>query len=111
MVIRTIDHFTFARENGYLLIQEFFTFLVAGGMPVTRHPPHRSGLEELPHPAPSSGINAQTLLCRGWLWGRHQPLISLVGNLSYRKNLQLSCKAYAAFKRYLGNRHDCVKKL
>jgi radical SAM superfamily enzyme YgiQ (UPF0313 family) len=45
------------------------------------------------------------------LWGRRQPLISLVGNLSYRKNSQLSCKAYATFKRYLGNRHDGVKKL
>jgi len=53
------------------------------------------------------------ILRRVWgnLWGRRQPLISLVSNLSYRKNLQLSCKAYAAFKRYLGNRHDCVKKL
>jgi radical SAM superfamily enzyme YgiQ (UPF0313 family) len=53
------------------------------------------------------------ILRRVWgnLWGRRQPLISLVGNLSYRKNLQLNCKAYAAFKRYMGNRHDCVKKL
>ena len=41
--------------------------LVAVGMPVARHPPHRSGLEELPHPAPTSGNNAQTLLCRDWL--------------------------------------------
>ena len=40
---------------------------VAVGMPVTPHPPHRSGLEELPHPAPTSGSNAQTLLCRDWL--------------------------------------------
>jgi hypothetical protein len=39
---------------------------VAVGMPVTRHPPHRSGHEELPHPAPTSGSNAQTLLCRNW---------------------------------------------
>jgi len=46
------------------------------------------------------------ILRRLWgnLWGRRQPLISLVGNLSYRNNFQLSCKAYAAFKRYLGNR-------
>jgi radical SAM superfamily enzyme YgiQ (UPF0313 family) len=45
------------------------------------------------------------ILRRVWgnLWGRRQPLISLVGNLSYRKNLQLSCKAYAAFKGYVGN--------
>jgi radical SAM superfamily enzyme YgiQ (UPF0313 family) len=46
----------------------------------------------------------------GNLWGRRQPLMSLVGNLSYMKNYQLNCKAYAAFKRYLGNRHDRVKK-
>jgi len=31
---------------------------VAVGMPVTRHPPHRSGLEELPHPAPALGDDA-----------------------------------------------------
>jgi radical SAM superfamily enzyme YgiQ (UPF0313 family) len=48
------------------------------------------------------------ILRRVWsnMWGRRQPLISLVGNLSYRKNLQLSCKAYADFKRYWGS---CVK--
>ena len=52
------------------------------------------------------------ILRRVWgnLWGRRQPLISLVGNLSYRSNLRLNYKAYADFKRYLGNRHDCVKK-
>jgi hypothetical protein len=33
---------------------------VTVGMPVTRHPPHRSGHEELPHPAPTSGTNAET---------------------------------------------------
>ena len=50
------------------------------------------------------------ILRRVWnnIWGRRQPLISLVGNLSYRKNLQLSCKAYAGFKRYLSNRQDCI---
>ncbi len=53
------------------------------------------------------------ILCRVWgnLWDRRQPLISLVGNLSFRRNSQLSCKAYAGFKRYLGNRHNCLKKL
>jgi len=53
------------------------------------------------------------ILRRVWsnLWGRRQPLMSLVGNLSYRKNSQLSCKAYATFKRYLSNRDNCVKKL
>jgi len=48
------------------------------------------------------------ILRRVWdnLWGRRQPLISLVGNLSYRKNSRLSCKAYSAFKSYLGNGYD-----
>ncbi len=52
------------------------------------------------------------ILRRAWgnLWGRRQPLISLVGNLSYRKNSQLSCKSYAAFKSYMGNRLDSLKK-
>ena len=71
------------------------------------------------------GINYEMLSCEltfysmprilrrvwGSLWGRRQPLISLVGNLSYRKNLQLSYKACAAFNRRLGNRHGCVKKM
>ncbi len=30
-------------------------FSIAVGMPVTRHPPHRSVREELPHTAPTSG--------------------------------------------------------
>lgn len=53
------------------------------------------------------------ILRRVWsnLWGRRQPLICLVGNLSYRKNLQLNYKAYADFKRDLGNRHDSIKNL
>lgn len=42
----------------------------------------------------------------GNLWHRRQPLISLVGNLSYRSNLRLNAKAYANFKSYSGNRHD-----
>ena len=42
----------------------------------------------------------------GNLWHRRQPLISLVGNLSYRSNLRLNGKAYANFKRYSGNRHN-----
>jgi radical SAM superfamily enzyme YgiQ (UPF0313 family) len=36
------------------------------------------------------------------LWHRRRPLISLVGNLSYRNNLRLDCRAYADFKRYGG---------
>jgi hypothetical protein len=46
------------------------------------------------------------ILRRVWsnLWHRRQPLISLVGNLSYRSNLRLNVKAYADFKRYSGNK-------
>ena len=44
------------------------------------------------------------------LWQRRQPLIALVGNLSYRNNLRLNCKAYADFKRYSGNRHNSVRE-
>jgi len=42
----------------------------------------------------------------GNLWHRRQPLISLVGNLSYRRNLRLNGKAYANLKHYSGNRHN-----
>jgi len=41
----------------------------------------------------------------GNLWHRRQPLISLVGNLSYRSNLRLNANAYANFKSYSDNRH------
>ena len=34
----------------------------------------------------------------GSLWQRRKPLISLVGNLSYRNNLRLNSKSYADFK-------------
>ena len=52
------------------------------------------------------------VLRRVWsnLWQRRQPLITLVGNLSYRNNLRLNCKAYADFKRYSGNRHNSVRE-
>jgi radical SAM superfamily enzyme YgiQ (UPF0313 family) len=40
------------------------------------------------------------------LWQRRKPLINLVGNLSYRGNIRVDCKAYADFKRQRGNRHD-----
>ncbi len=33
------------------------------------------------------------------LWHRRQPLISLVGNLSYRSNIQVDRRAYASFQR------------
>jgi hypothetical protein len=40
------------------------------------------------------------ILRRVWgnLWHQRKPLISLVGNLSYRSNLRLNRKAYADFK-------------
>jgi len=44
-------------------------------------------------------------VCRN-LWQRRKPLISLVGNLSYRGNIRVDCKAYAEFMRQRGNRHD-----
>jgi len=39
----------------------------------------------------------------GNLWGRHQPLRSLVSNLACRGNVRLNYKAYADFKRQHGN--------
>jgi hypothetical protein len=48
------------------------------------------------------------ILRRVWdsLWQRRQPLISLVGNCSYRNNLRLNRRTYADFKRQHSNRHD-----
>ena len=37
----------------------------AVGTALTGSPPYRSGLEELPHPAPASGPNAKALV---WVW-------------------------------------------
>ncbi|HJZ40185.1 MAG TPA: radical SAM protein [Bacteroidales bacterium] len=42
----------------------------------------------------------------GNFWQHRQPLISLLGNLSYRSNIRLNCKAYAAFKHQQGNRYN-----
>ncbi len=44
------------------------------------------------------------ILRRVWgnLWRQREPLIALVGNLSYRRNLRLNCRAYADFKRQQG---------
>jgi len=42
----------------------------------------------------------------GDLWGRRQPLRSLVSNLSCRNNARLNCEAHADFKRERGNRGD-----
>jgi len=41
-------------------------------------------------------------VCRS-LWERRRPLISLIGNLSYRSNIRVECKAYADFKRQRGH--------
>jgi radical SAM superfamily enzyme YgiQ (UPF0313 family) len=40
------------------------------------------------------------------LWHRRKPFISLMGNLSYRSNIRLDCKAYDDFKRQHGHRYD-----
>ncbi|MHC4066186.1 MAG: B12-binding domain-containing radical SAM protein, partial [Planctomycetota bacterium] len=45
----------------------------------------------------------------GNVWRRRKPLITLVGNLSYRSNSRLDRKAYADFKRQQGHRHDGVR--
>ena len=44
------------------------------------------------------------ILRRVWgnFWRQREPLIALVGNLSYRRNLRLNCRAYADFKRQQG---------
>jgi radical SAM superfamily enzyme YgiQ (UPF0313 family) len=44
------------------------------------------------------------------VWGRRQPLISLVGNLSYRNNLRLDGRAYADFKCQRGHTHACASE-
>jgi radical SAM superfamily enzyme YgiQ (UPF0313 family) len=48
------------------------------------------------------------ILRRVWssLWQGRKPMISLVGNFSYRNNLRLNRRAYTDFKRQRGNRHD-----
>jgi radical SAM superfamily enzyme YgiQ (UPF0313 family) len=52
------------------------------------------------------------ILRRVWsnLWQRRQPLITLVGNLSYRINLRLNCKAYSDFNRSQRNRHNSARE-
>ena len=40
----------------------------------------------------------------GSFWRRRAPLISLVGNLSYRRNFGVDCRAYEDFKRQHGDR-------
>jgi hypothetical protein len=44
-------------------------------------------------------------VCRS-VWQRRQPLMSLVGNLSYRNNIRLNRDACRNFKRWCGNGRD-----
>jgi radical SAM superfamily enzyme YgiQ (UPF0313 family) len=44
------------------------------------------------------------------LWQRRKPLISLAGNLSYRGNIRLDCKAYADFQHHRGDVYDRVRE-
>lgn len=55
-------------------------------------------------------LSAPRILRRVWSSVRQgrQPLITLVGNLSFRKNSRLSRKVYADFKRQRGYGHDSV---
>jgi radical SAM superfamily enzyme YgiQ (UPF0313 family) len=49
-------------------------------------------------------LSTPRILRRVWssVWQRRQPLITLVGNLSFRKNSRLSRRVYADFKRQRG---------
>ncbi len=51
------------------------------------------------------------ILRRVWcnLWQCREPLITLVGNFSYRSNIRLSAEAYSEFKRYWGNRQVAMR--
>jgi hypothetical protein len=40
------------------------------------------------------------------LWGRRQPQLSFVSNLSYKNNLRLNRAAYTDFKNQCGKRLD-----
>jgi len=53
------------------------------------------------------------ILRRVWgnFWRQREPLIALVGNLSYRRNLRLNCRAFADFKRQASTRHYGVAEV
>lgn len=55
-------------------------------------------------------LSTPRILRRVWssVWQRRQPLITMVSNLSFRKNSRLSRKVYADFKRQRGNGYDLV---
>ena len=70
--------------------------------PVARY--QRLSLDQIIGEMLSCGRNFYSLprlLRRVWssVWHRRQPLISLVGNLSYRRNIRVDAQTYAAFKR------------
>jgi radical SAM superfamily enzyme YgiQ (UPF0313 family) len=52
------------------------------------------------------------ILRRVWcnLWQCREPLITLVGNFSYRSNIRLGDEAYSEFRRCCGSRHNSVKE-
>ena len=53
----------FLEEIVQTLVEQDVVGQVAVGMPVTRHPPHRSRRAALPHRAPASGLRAGTRRC------------------------------------------------
>ena len=52
---RAVPHTRWHDKDVSMLV---WTGSIAVGMPVTRHPLHRSGREALPHPAPTLGLTA-----------------------------------------------------
>ncbi len=52
------------------------------------------------------------ILRRVWsnLWQCREPLITLVGNLSYRNNIRLGAEAYSEFRRHFGSRHNSARE-
>lgn len=49
-------------------------------------------------------------VCRN-VWERRSPLISLVGNLSYRSNIRVDCAAYKDFQLKHGGRLDAAREM
>jgi len=52
------------------------------------------------------------IMRRVWcnLWQCREPLITLVGNFSYRSNIRLGAEAYSEFRRHCGSRHNSAKE-
>ena len=55
---------------------------VAVGMPITRHPPHRSVREELPHTAPASGYDAKPLESRQYVFCQVRSMLHPISEYS-----------------------------